>query len=149
MRRLLVTALVLALAPGLLRAQKKPEGLWYYVDREDAWADVQKHIGQIDVLAPDVFGVDSLGVVWGELDPRVLALARAHRVALLVERLEGAARERAGDLQPDGVGADVDGGDDGGARGLHGRSLAATARGLHRARADARRSPSGAQVTRW
>src|SRR5512146_1961454 len=83
MRRLLAAMLALALVPAALRAQKKPEALWYYVDNEDAWTDVQKHIDRIDILAPDVFGVDSLGVVWGELDPRVLALARAHRVRVM------------------------------------------------------------------
>ena len=83
MRRLLMAALALALVPAALRAQSKPEALWYYVDNEAAWTDLQRHIDQIDVLAPDVFGVDSLGVLWGELDPRVLDLARAHHVRVM------------------------------------------------------------------
>ncbi len=83
MRRLLLTALALALVPAALRAQKKPEALWYYVDTEESWNDLQKHIDRIDIVAPDVFGVDSLGVVWGELDPRVLALARQHHVQVM------------------------------------------------------------------
>ncbi len=83
MRRLLVLALALTLVPAALRAQKRPEALWYYVDNEEAWTDLQKHIDQIDVLAPDVFGVDSLGVLWGELDPKVLALAQAHHVRVM------------------------------------------------------------------
>lgn len=80
MRRTLIAALALMLAPALVRAQKRPEGLWYYVDTPESWADLQRHIDRIDIVAPDVFGVDSLGVVWGELDGRVLALARSHRV---------------------------------------------------------------------
>ncbi len=83
MRRLLMTALALLLLPAALRAQKRPEALWYYVDTEESWNDLQKHIDQIDVLAPDVFGVDSLGVLWGELDPKVLALAQAHHVRVM------------------------------------------------------------------
>ena len=80
MRRLLIAALALALLPAVASGQKKPEALWYYVDNETSWADLQKHIDQIDIVAPDVFGVDSLGTVWGELDARVLALAKAHHV---------------------------------------------------------------------
>jgi spore germination protein YaaH len=59
------------------------ERLFYYVDREDSYQSLVKNIDQITVLGPQVYTVDSLGIVFGELDPRVLALAKAHRVKVM------------------------------------------------------------------
>jgi spore germination protein len=59
------------------------ERLFYYVDREDSYTSLQKNIDQITILGPQVYTVDSLGVVFGELDPRVLALAKAHHVKVM------------------------------------------------------------------
>ena len=59
------------------------ERLFYYVDREDSYQSLVKNIDQITVLGPQVYTVDSLGVVFGELDSRVLALAKAHRVKVM------------------------------------------------------------------
>ncbi len=85
--RALLARLVLPLAPiltpGAVAAQRSPQALFYYVDREDSYNDLLKHIDRIGVLAPSVYNVDSAGVVWGDLDPRVAALARAHHVPLM------------------------------------------------------------------
>ncbi len=75
-------------APGVAQggrpaAQSRPEALFYYVDRQDSYEDLLKHIDSIDVLAPSVFNVDSAGVVWGELDPRVRKLAADHGVPVM------------------------------------------------------------------
>ncbi len=59
------------------------ERLFYYVDREDSYQSLVKNIDQITVLAPQVYTVDSLGIVFGELDSRVLALAKAHHVKVM------------------------------------------------------------------
>ena len=59
------------------------ERLFYYVDREDSYQSLVKNIDQISVLGPQVYTVDSLGIVFGELDSRVLALAKAHRVKVM------------------------------------------------------------------
>jgi spore germination protein YaaH len=59
------------------------ERLFYYVDREDSYQSLVKNIDQITVLGPQVYTVDSLGVVFGQLDSRVLALAKAHRVKVM------------------------------------------------------------------
>jgi len=59
------------------------ERLFYYIDREDSYASLVKNIDQITVLGPQVYTVDSLGIVFGELDSRVLALAKAHRVKVM------------------------------------------------------------------
>ena len=59
------------------------ERLFYYVDREDSYESLVKNIDQITILGPQVYTVDSLGIVFGELDSRVLALAKAHRVKVM------------------------------------------------------------------
>ena len=59
------------------------ERLFYYVDREDSYESLVKNIDQISILGPQVYTVDSLGIVFGELDSRVLALAKAHRVKVM------------------------------------------------------------------
>jgi spore germination protein YaaH len=69
-------------APRQANAQAM-ERLFYYVDREDSYESLVKNIDQITVLGPQVYTVDSLGVVFGELDSRVIALAKAHRVKVM------------------------------------------------------------------
>lgn len=69
--------------PETALAQSAGERLFYYVDREDAYNSLVKHIDQITVLAPQVYVVDSLGIMWGALDRRVLALAKAHDVKVM------------------------------------------------------------------
>ncbi len=80
MKRLLL-ALLLLVAPGAHAQQV--ERLWYYVDREDSWTSLQKHIGKIDVLAPSAYFVDAQGIVWGDVDPRVRELAARNNVKLM------------------------------------------------------------------
>ena len=70
------------LSPRHTRAQAL-ERLFYYVDREDSYQSLVKNIDQITVLGPQVYTVDSLGIVFGELDSRVLALAKAHNVKVM------------------------------------------------------------------
>jgi spore germination protein YaaH len=78
----LIAPLLLALPFASAHAQAE-ERLFYYVDNEEAYNSLVKHIDQITVLGPQVYSVDSLGIVWGSLDPRVAALARAHNVKLM------------------------------------------------------------------
>src|SRR4026208_180306 len=78
----------LAIAAGVLphsnaRAQAQFERLFYYVDREDSYRSLVKNIDQITVVAPQSYVVDSLGIMWGAVDKRVLALAKAHRVKVM------------------------------------------------------------------
>jgi spore germination protein YaaH len=59
------------------------ERLFYYTDREPSYESLVAHIDQIDVLGPQVYVLDSLGVIYGTLDPRVLALAKQHKVKVM------------------------------------------------------------------
>jgi spore germination protein YaaH len=69
--------------PLQARAQQPFERLFYYVDTEDAWQSLSRHIDQVSIVAPEAFKVDSEGVVWGEVDPRVVQLAHAHHVHIV------------------------------------------------------------------
>src|SRR5262245_31252763 len=70
---------------GITRAvfAQAPERLFYYVDREDSYRSFVAHADQITVLGPQVYTVDSLGIVYGQLDSRVIALAKARGVKLM------------------------------------------------------------------
>ena len=59
------------------------ERLFYYVDREDSYNSLVKHIDQISIVAPQVYVVDSLGIMWGQLDKRVADLAKKHNVKVM------------------------------------------------------------------
>ncbi len=77
-----ILALLLIFSATESRAQAL-ERLFYYVDREDSYQSLLTNIDQITVLAPQVYIVDSLGIVFGQLDSRVLQLAKAHRVKVM------------------------------------------------------------------
>jgi len=64
-------------------AQNQFERLFYYVDREDSYRSLVKNIDQITIVAPQVYVVDSLGIMWGSLDRRVIELANAHHVKVM------------------------------------------------------------------
>lgn len=82
-RQFIGIALFAMLAPFAAMGQNAGERLFYYVDREDSYNSLVKHIGQITVIAPQVYVVDSLGIMWGTLDRRVAALAKAHNVKVM------------------------------------------------------------------
>lgn len=70
-------------APAAAAGQNAQERLFYYVDREDSYNSLVKHIDQITIVAPQVYVVDSLGIMWGQLDRRVVDLARKHNVKVM------------------------------------------------------------------
>lgn len=82
-RQPLLLAIILLLLPVLAAAQRPMEKLWYYVDEEGAWESLQRNIDQVDVVAPGNYLVDEDGVVWGEVDPRVLKLAKERGVPVM------------------------------------------------------------------
>jgi len=78
----------LLLCTGPLAAQGG-ERLFYYTDTESSYHSLVAHVASIDILAPSAYFVDEDGIVYGDVDGRVLALAKQHRVAvvpLLVNR---------------------------------------------------------------
>jgi spore germination protein YaaH len=80
----LLLAVAVPLLPTLpLRAQHAGERLFYAVDTEESFESFRRNLSRIDVVAPDAFKVDGQGVVWGEVDARLLRLAREHGVRVM------------------------------------------------------------------
>jgi spore germination protein YaaH len=75
--------LILFLVAGSAAHAQQPERLWYYSDNEDAWASLQRNISKIGVVAPSAYFVDAQGIVWGDVDPRVRALAARNNVPVM------------------------------------------------------------------
>lgn len=70
-----------ALAQGSARPQPL-DALWYLRGEESIQAFIA-HADQITIVSPQVFGMDSNGVIRGSVDPRVVATARAKGVKLI------------------------------------------------------------------
>ncbi|HEX7023830.1 MAG TPA: glycosyl hydrolase family 18 protein, partial [Gemmatimonadales bacterium] len=79
-RRVFLSA-VLALGASGARAQGL-ESVWYLRGEESIQAFLV-HADQISIVAPQVFVMDSTGVIHGGVDPRVVATARARGVKLM------------------------------------------------------------------
>jgi spore germination protein YaaH len=75
-------ALLLCVAPLATHAQS-PEALWYSTDTEASVQSFLAHADRISVVAPQSFSMDSTGIIWGRVDPRVVAKAREARVKLV------------------------------------------------------------------
>lgn len=75
-------ALVLLSGAGAARAQA-PERLWYATDDERSVQSFLAHADRISVVAPQSFSMDSIGLIWGRVDPRMVAAARARGVKLI------------------------------------------------------------------
>lgn len=76
-----VTLLVLVRSSTPVRAQGL-EALWYLRGEESIRAFLA-HADQISIVSPQVFAMDSTGLITGSVDPRVVATARARHVKLI------------------------------------------------------------------
>jgi spore germination protein YaaH len=65
------------------QAIPRADRLFYYVDREASWDSFVKHADQIGIVGPQSFSVDSLGVVFGEVDPELVRVATQHGVKVM------------------------------------------------------------------
>jgi spore germination protein len=79
-----IIALLLAFVAGSTAvADAQTERLFYYVDTEESYKSLVQNIGKIDVIAPSAYGVDEQGIVWGDVDPKVLELAKRNNVKVM------------------------------------------------------------------
>ena len=62
---------------------QKLEALWYSVGSEASTQSFLAHANQISIVSPQVFTIDSLGVIRGTMDARVVAAAREKGVKLI------------------------------------------------------------------
>ncbi len=81
--RFLLATLLLALILPTAAGAQAMERLFYYTDNEQAFASFRANIDRIDIVAPHAYSVNEDGIVWGELDSRVLRLAREHGVRVM------------------------------------------------------------------
>ncbi|HEV8214171.1 MAG TPA: hypothetical protein VGP95_00005, partial [Gemmatimonadaceae bacterium] len=79
-RREAALGLLLAATPCLAQSS---EALWYSVGREESTQSFLAHADKISIVSPQVFSLDSFGVIRGKVDPRVVAKAREKGVKLV------------------------------------------------------------------
>jgi spore germination protein YaaH len=72
----------LSIAPLTAGAQA-PEALWYSTDAEASVQSFLANAARISVVAPQSFSMDSIGIISGRVDPRVVAKAREAKVKLV------------------------------------------------------------------
>jgi spore germination protein YaaH len=74
-------ACIVASAPRV--DAQKLEALWYSVGSEESTQSFLAHADRISIVSPQVFMIDSLGVIRGKVDPRVVAKAREKGVKVV------------------------------------------------------------------
>jgi len=79
----LVTARNEAAAPVAPPKRGGLEALWYSTGGEASTESFLAHAGQISIVSPQVFSMDSTGAIRGHVDPRVVAAARDSGVQLV------------------------------------------------------------------
>lgn len=78
-----VIPVVFGLSPSSVSAQNSQELLFYYVDDEDAFNSFQAQSDNISIVAPQVYSISESGVVWGEVDSRVMEIAREKDIQVI------------------------------------------------------------------
>lgn len=80
LHRLSLAGLALAITAPAANAQRL-EAIWYLRGEQSIQAFIA-HADQITIVSPQVFQMDSTGIIRGQLDPRVIATAREKGVKL-------------------------------------------------------------------
>ncbi len=83
MRSRYTLVLLVGVAVAAPLAAQDLERIFYYADGEAAFASFRANVERIDVVAPHAYQVDGDGIVWGELDPRMMELATRHGVRVM------------------------------------------------------------------
>ena len=80
--RTLVSCTTVLLALATPASAQKLEALWY-LRGEESIQGFLAHADQISIVSPQVFSMDSTGIIRGAVDPRVIATAKAKGVKLV------------------------------------------------------------------
>ena len=78
--------IIFCLAPGLALAKtptKTPVKLFYYVDNDNAYRSLKANAKGIDILAPQSYNVDELGILKGKIPDRVTEVAKKYKIKLM------------------------------------------------------------------
>ena len=71
------------LATACASRQPPLEALWYSRNTDESVTSFTTNAGRVSIVSPQVFALDSMGVIRGVVDPRVLAAARTHGVKVV------------------------------------------------------------------
>jgi len=80
---LLLALIAVAGSSTTVCAQEQVENLFYYVDAEDAFQSFKANSDYISIVAPQKYSISRAGVVWGEVDPRVMDIARENDIKVI------------------------------------------------------------------
>src|SRR5690606_8659618 len=81
---LLLSTLLIGLVPVLAQtAAKKTESLFYMVDSPESFESFQKNVADIDIVCPQTFLVSKEGVLTGDVDRRILRLAKENNIKVV------------------------------------------------------------------
>ena len=79
-------AFTVVFCPRAYASQHKMPALttvMYLVNRPSSITTFESHVGQISIIAPQVFSMDAEGFVMGEVPPEVMEIAARHHVAVM------------------------------------------------------------------
>ncbi|HEY5062296.1 MAG TPA: hypothetical protein VII52_12220, partial [Gemmatimonadaceae bacterium] len=71
------------IAPLAPASAQRAEALWYSTASEESTQSFLAHADRISIVSPQVFTLDSFGIIRGHVDPRVVAKAREKGVKLV------------------------------------------------------------------
>lgn len=69
--------------PIAAQGQYQSENLFYMVDNETSFQSFKNNLDQISIVSPQTFSISQDGVVWGEVDSRVLRLAEENEIQVI------------------------------------------------------------------
>lgn len=79
---LLFLSLVLS-SLSVLQAQTSSENLFYYVDAEESFQSFKANSDEISIVAPQTYSISQSGILWGEVDKRVMDIARQKDIKVI------------------------------------------------------------------
>lgn len=83
LRFALVASLATLSVTAARASAQRPEALWYSVESEPSVQSFLAHADEISIVSPQTFAIDSIGVIWGSVDRRIVETARAKGVKVI------------------------------------------------------------------
>lgn len=66
-----------------VKAQYNSENLFYYVDTEDSFKSFEANSDNISIVAPQTYSISKTGILWGEVDRRVMDIAEKKEIDVI------------------------------------------------------------------
>lgn len=81
-----ISLVVLIFGVGITKnaqAQYESENLFYYVDSEDSYESFKANSDHISIVAPQTYSLSETGVVWGDVDARMIEIAEEKGIKVI------------------------------------------------------------------